>query len=142
MDLPTSPLVSENFHICLFISLFILVGGKFYCSFDYDLIEKHGKEYIDLKNPTLSYVTERNYYYFGNLFNGDERLGTKNLESQRLHVIISHFVGNEMNKFLNENWHEVSHDLGPAVSETISAIVTLILKGYFTRIPYDEIFLP
>lgn len=51
-------------------------------------------------------------------------------------------VGNEMNKFLNENWRDVSHDLGPAVSETISVIVTSILKGYFTKIPYDEIFLP
>lgn len=47
-----------------------------------------------------------------------------------------------MNKFLNENWKDVSHDLGPAVSETISIIVTSILNGYFTRIPYDDIFLP
>lgn len=57
------------------IFLLVLVGGKFHYAFDYDLINKHGKEYIELKNPTLTYETTRNYYHFGNLFNGDERLG-------------------------------------------------------------------
>lgn len=61
--------------ICLFYLYYLSVDGKFHFSFDYDLKKKNGKDYVDLKNPTLTYETKRSYYQFDNLFNGDERLG-------------------------------------------------------------------
>lgn len=47
-----------------------------------------------------------------------------------------------MNKFLNENWRDVDMDVGSAVGETISAIVTSIVTGYFNKVPYEEVLLP
>lgn len=44
-----------------------------------------------------------------------------------------------MNKFLNENWHEVSSDVGPALTETISQITSSILSTIMQRVPFNDI---
>lgn len=43
-----------------------------------------------------------------------------------------------MNKFLNENWAEVTKDLGSTVGETISSIITGIAQALFSKVSIDE----
>lgn len=47
-----------------------------------------------------------------------------------------------MNKFLNENEQQIAKDLAPSVQEVISRIVTSILDGFLTKVPFEDIFLP
>lgn len=48
-------------------------------------------------------------------------------------------LGDQMNKFLDENWQDVNKDLGPAFSEVIATVATTIADGIFSTVPYDEI---
>lgn len=46
-----------------------------------------------------------------------------------------------MNRFLDENWKEVTNDLGSTVAETISSIITTIAQNIFSQMPFDELLL-
>lgn len=48
--------------------------------------------------------------------------------------------GNQMNIFLNENWEEVLKEFTPAIAETVSQIIYLIVNSIAEKVPYDEIF--
>ncbi|GLV41783.1 uncharacterized protein CBL_12072 [Carabus blaptoides fortunei] len=96
------------------------VDGTYTYDVDYKIIEKKGVKYIEIDKSSIAYETKRSYYHLDNLFNGDGVLGE------------------QMNKFLDENWREVSKDIGPALSETISQIITTILSSILARVPYDE----
>lgn len=45
-----------------------------------------------------------------------------------------------MNIFLNENWEEVLKEFTPAIAETVSQIIYLIVNSIAEKVPYDEIF--
>lgn len=126
MDQQTSQLVSPSQFIPIESNLhyFVLDGGVFTYTFDFDLVPKKGKNYFDLKSPRIDFKFQRIYFQLDNLFNGDKRLG------------------DQTNNFLNENWEDVAKDLSPIISETINVIVTSIFKGYTNRVPYDDFFLP
>lgn len=81
-------------------------------------------KFAKIDNYKLRYQTQRSYYHLDNLFNGDKVLGE------------------QTNKFLDENWKDIDKDLGPAISETIAQICVQIASAFFERIPYNELFLP
>jgi hypothetical protein len=45
-----------------------------------------------------------------------------------------------MNRFLNENWKEVTTELGPAVGEAIGEVFRIILTNMAQLVPYDSIY--
>lgn len=47
-----------------------------------------------------------------------------------------------MNRFLNENWKEVTKELGPAVGQAFSDVFRLLLTRIASQVPYEEIYLP
>ncbi|KAK4883094.1 hypothetical protein RN001_006413 [Aquatica leii] len=98
-------------------------GGSYKYDFDYTLKDKHGDKYMIMKNNKLDFKTERSYFYFENLFGGDNQLGE------------------QMNKFLNENWETVEQELGPAITQTMSTIITSSLNGIFDKVPFKDIIL-
>lgn len=57
------------------VMLTSLVGGEYTYTFDWDLVVKNGKEYAKIVTSKVGYTTRRDYYDFGNLFNGDKLLG-------------------------------------------------------------------
>ncbi|CAH1176476.1 unnamed protein product [Phaedon cochleariae] len=90
----------------------------------YKLItKKDGKQYIDQNlTSNVEYSLGKSHYQFDNLFNGNPE------------------IGEQLNKFLNENGSDIGKELGGTVSETIGAIVTKILQFIFTNLPYTEVF--
>nr|XP_022908738.1 protein takeout-like [Onthophagus taurus] len=97
------------------------VDPEFHFKSDLITTTKKSKQYLKMINPKISYTSKREYYVLDNLFNGDKRLG------------------DQMNKFLDENWDEVSKEIGPAVTEVISAIVQIISNAFFNRITMDDL---
>ncbi|XP_047108046.1 protein takeout-like [Schistocerca piceifrons] len=81
-----------------------------------------GKEYIKPVDSDIKYEMSRAYMYLDNLFDGDKLLG------------------DNTNQFLNENWQEVVKEIGPALAEALSQVVTLVLSGIAGLVPYDEVF--
>ncbi|GLV43998.1 uncharacterized protein CBL_12706 [Carabus blaptoides fortunei] len=97
------------------------IDGDYVYSMDYVMKQRNKKQYLTIVDHKITFTTTRAYYDFKNLFNGDSRLGQ------------------EMNKFLDENWAEVTKDLGSTVGETISSIITSIAMSVFTKVPFDEV---
>ncbi|XP_019867783.1 protein takeout [Aethina tumida] len=99
--------------------------SSFVYEMKYDLVKKDdGKEYVSNITPSITYQIGKAHFNLENLFNGDKQLG------------------DHMNKFLNENEQQIAKDLAPSVQEVISRIVTSILDGFLTKVPFEDIFLP
>lgn len=86
------------------------------------IVEKKGKTYIQTDKFALDFDTSRLHIKLENLFNGDRLLG------------------DNMNKFLNENWRDILTELKPAVKLAIEELFKGIINRIFLRIPYNEIF--
>ncbi|KAK3926821.1 Protein takeout [Frankliniella fusca] len=93
--------------------------------FDYELVpkKKAGKEYVSLTSSNVKFEVGRAYFDLKNLFNGDRLLG------------------DNMNQFLNENWREVTKELGPSLADSIGAVIRQIIQQIVDVVPYDNIFL-
>ncbi|XP_017778453.1 PREDICTED: protein takeout-like [Nicrophorus vespilloides] len=89
----------------------------------WSLYKKDGVEYATPGEFVLHYNTNRSFYHFDNLFNGDKALG------------------DQMNNFLNENWQDLSKEVEPAVSRTISVILKTMFSRLSDQIPYNDLFL-
>lgn len=76
-----------------------------------------------MKSSVLDFEPQRSWFKLDNLFNGDPVLGE------------------QMSRFLDENWKEVGKDLNPALSDTVNAVITHILKVFITKVPFDELFI-
>lgn len=48
--------------------------------------------------------------------------------------------GDNMNRFLNDNWDEILKELKPAVQETFGLAFAEISNRIFTKVPYADIF--
>lgn len=46
-----------------------------------------------------------------------------------------------MNKFMNENWKEVTDILGPTIVDVVKTIVDATLRSFLADVPKDDIFL-
>lgn len=58
-----------------------------------------------------------------NLFNGDRLLGEST------------------NKFLNENWSDILNELWPVLRKAIGNIVVGLVRPFFAKFAYNELFL-
>lgn len=45
-----------------------------------------------------------------------------------------------MNYFLNQNWREVTKELGPAIGEAIGEVFRLLLTNIADLVPYEYIY--
>ncbi|XP_049773896.1 circadian clock-controlled protein daywake-like [Schistocerca cancellata] len=92
--------------------------------FEYELVKKEdGKEYLNPTKATPTFDTSRTYIQLDNLFNGDKLLGENT------------------NMFLNENWREVTTDVGPVIAQAIAEAVRQILSGIALQVPYGQLFI-
>lgn len=48
--------------------------------------------------------------------------------------------GNNMNRFLNENWREVTKELGPAVGQAFSDVFRILLTNVAAQVPFEDIY--
>lgn len=78
---------------------------------------------MDLNNFDVQFDTSRLNLKLEGLFNNDKALG------------------DNMNRFLNENWQEILGEVKPAFEEALGATFKNIAQRLFTKVPYDEIFL-
>jgi len=86
--------------------------------------EREGKRFIHTDKFKLNFDTTRLHLYFENLFGGDKLLG------------------DNMNRFLNDNWEDILRELKPAVVDAFTTIVTSVINGIFSKVSYDDIFEP
>ncbi|XP_049820156.1 uncharacterized protein LOC109596647 [Aethina tumida] len=98
------------------------VGGTYIYETSWTIYQKDGEDYMKIENPSLEYKLRRAHFYHGNLFNGNEELG------------------NQVNKFLNDNWELFLEDIGTAVKKTIESIATNIITNVAKRVPFNKIF--
>lgn len=47
-----------------------------------------------------------------------------------------------MNKFMNENWEEIHKEVKPGIKKALGVALKEIASRIFSKIPYDDIFLP
>lgn len=72
-------------------------------------------------DSNIEYKNDLIRSHLTNLFGGDKMLG------------------DQINKFLNENWKELEKELAPAISKVMNSLITNVAKNLFTIVPYDEI---
>ncbi|XP_072397841.1 protein takeout-like isoform X1 [Diabrotica undecimpunctata] len=102
----------------------VAYDGEYEYNANYLLHNVGGEDYFDLADKdTLDFVVRDLKVHLDNLFNGDKELG------------------DQMNKFLNENWETVIKEFGPAISETVRSIGRSIASAIFGKIPYHQLIL-
>lgn len=85
-------------------------------------IKKNGQVYIRFKEYNIKLIPARVYLNFENLFNGDRLLG------------------NQMNRFMNDNWELIFNELKGGYEETLSYVFKEVTNKLFTKVPMDTIF--
>lgn len=86
-------------------------------------VVKDGKTYMHIKDYKVKFMPKRVSLYFTNLFNGDKRLG------------------DQMNKFLNENSDLVFNELKESYEKSLSSVFQDVTNKIFDKVPMDQIFL-
>ncbi|XP_057657191.1 circadian clock-controlled protein daywake-like [Diorhabda carinulata] len=102
----------------------LAIDGIYQYNAEYIISKYKGDDYFDLtEKDTLDFDLKNMKIKLNNLFDGDKKLG------------------DQMNKFLNENWKEVLSEFGPAISGTVRSIGRSIASAIFKKIPYHELVL-
>lgn len=81
-----------------------------------------GETYIRFKEYNIKLIPARVHLHFENLFNGDRLLG------------------NQMNRFMNDNWELIFSELKGGYEETLSYVFKEVTNKLFTKVPMDRIF--
>lgn len=84
--------------------------------------KKNGQVYIHFKEYNIKLVPARVHLHFENLFNGDRLLG------------------NQMNRFMNDNWELIFNELKGGYEETLSYVFKEVTNKLFSKVPMDQIF--
>lgn len=85
-------------------------------------LEKNGELYWNLNHLDFDFSTTKLHIRLDNLFNGDKALGEN------------------MNKFLNENWTILLDELRPAFRSALGTVFSEITSRFFERVPITQIF--
>ncbi|KAK3918192.1 Protein takeout [Frankliniella fusca] len=89
-------------------------------TFDYELKKQSdGKDYMKITDSNLRFDTTRVYVRLENLFNGDKLLGEN------------------MNRFINENWREVTQEIGPTIANAVADVFHQILTNISDLVPWE-----
>lgn len=100
-----------------------LKNCKFNYTFDFDLYKQSdGREYMKVVDANLSFDTTRVYVRLENLFNGDKLLGEN------------------MNRFINENWREVTQEIGPTIADAVAEVFKTILTNISDLVPWELVY--
>ncbi|TMW50173.1 hypothetical protein DOY81_004732, partial [Sarcophaga bullata] len=91
-------------------------------SFDMKQVEKNGQIYAELQHVKLNLKPELVQFQFKNLFNGDKALG------------------DNMNKFMNDNWSDIFQELEPAFTKALSLIVKQVINNVLSKYPHESLF--
>ncbi|GLV42550.1 uncharacterized protein CBL_03288 [Carabus blaptoides fortunei] len=87
---------------------------------DYEIVEKDGHEYIEIKKTQMTYTTSRLWVDLRNLFNGNTRLGTV------------------MNEIMNEEWNAVNEEINPYFSNSLGEIYSQVIQAFLHKVPINE----
>ncbi|XP_049767701.1 protein takeout-like [Schistocerca cancellata] len=87
-------------------------------------LERDGEVYWDIKNFTVKMEVGKVHIQLDNLFNGDKVLG------------------DNMNKFLNENMDLLVQDLKAPIELALAATHMDVAKRLFSKVPYNSVFPP
>lgn len=85
-------------------------------------VTKNGKEYLQTDKFKFVFDTSRLYMNFGNLFKGDKALG------------------DNTNKFLNENWQDILNELKVNLFDAFGQVVESLINSAFAKVPYKDLF--
>ncbi|KAK9874610.1 hypothetical protein WA026_005441 [Henosepilachna vigintioctopunctata] len=80
-------------------------------------IERNGEKYYHLDDFRLDYNIKKLSFNFENLFEGNKELG------------------DQLNKFLNDNWDLILTDFGPGIAKTVSDIIRNIYEQVGKEVP-------
>ncbi|CAH1127606.1 unnamed protein product [Ceutorhynchus assimilis] len=102
-----------------------IVDGQFKYRFSYKLEKKAGEDYAVIQdNDSLELKITKSYFKLDNLFNGNK------------------LMGDNVNKFLNENDQDIIKEIGATIKAVISSITRTTGGGVLSAIPFNELFLP
>ncbi|KAK9879080.1 hypothetical protein WA026_003894 [Henosepilachna vigintioctopunctata] len=90
---------------------------------DFTTYKKKGKDHAKFEKGDLNLEATKITLHFDNLFNGNKLLG------------------DNINKFLNENWPQLLVDLRPGISGIVESVLKGVLVNIFDKVPMQEIFL-
>ncbi|KAK9874612.1 hypothetical protein WA026_005442 [Henosepilachna vigintioctopunctata] len=85
-------------------------------------IDRNGVKYFHLDDFKLDYNIKKLSFNFENLFEGNKELG------------------DQLNKFLNDNWDLILTDFGPGISNTVSGIIRNIYQQVGEEVPVKYFF--
>uniref|UniRef100_A0A8D8YMH6 Protein takeout n=1 Tax=Cacopsylla melanoneura TaxID=428564 RepID=A0A8D8YMH6_9HEMI len=90
--------------------------------YDWVYVTRKGKQYMNITSSKLLFENGRTYFDLKNLFNGDKMLG------------------GQMNYFLNDNWADITKELGPAVGDAIGEVFRQLLTSIAELVPWEYIY--
>ncbi|CAG5047340.1 unnamed protein product [Parnassius apollo] len=85
-------------------------------------ITKDGETYMHMRDYKVKFVPQRVILHFSNLFNGDKTLG------------------DQMNRFLNENSDLVFNELKESYEKSLSSVFQDVTNKIFDKVPMNKIF--
>ncbi|KAK9892733.1 hypothetical protein WA026_021924 [Henosepilachna vigintioctopunctata] len=88
-----------------------------------EMIQKKKKDFLNIKEYTVTLRPEKVIFHFDNLFNGDKRLG------------------DEINRVMNENQEEVFADVRSGYERSFGLIFQDLANRVFSRVVIKDLFL-
>ncbi|XP_061390854.1 protein takeout-like [Musca vetustissima] len=92
-------------------------------AFDFKPVVKNGKTYGTLEHVKMELYPGETHFHFDNLFNGDKALG------------------DNMNGFINTNSKEITNELIPSFTKSLSLLVKQMINAFYEKHPYCDHFL-
>ncbi|KAI5714376.1 hypothetical protein M8J76_016134 [Diaphorina citri] len=89
----------------------------------WDFVKRNGVKHMKLRSYTYKIKPSRTYIRLDNLFNGDK------------------YLGEEMNRFLNENYKELQAAFLPVFEQVLADEDKNEMNDIFATVSYDELFL-
>lgn len=121
MEIKIQILVIKNKYIIFFQQFIFNISDKseFKFMLDYTIEDDH----LKIIKSKIDGPLARVQYHFENLFNGNKQLG------------------DEMNKFMNDNWEDVAKDMKPSFDETLATVVASAISNLASKVPYSQMFI-
>ncbi|PSN50411.1 hypothetical protein C0J52_08566, partial [Blattella germanica] len=89
----------------------LLIAGGTYAALP---LQKNGERFARFSNPRTTLSSSRDYFNLTNLFNGDK------------------FLGEEMNRLLNDNWRDAHKDLVAFIVKGVGELITSFIDKFGT----------
>ncbi|XP_045472914.1 protein takeout-like isoform X2 [Harmonia axyridis] len=99
-----------------------LYNATYLYSHNFEVKTKNKKHYMVIVKNNITLEPETVQVSFDGLFNGNKLLG------------------DNLNKFLNENWREIMAEFRPIISDMNGLIANHMVKRIYEKIPLEEIY--